>query len=268
MLEAKATEPRVHDGHLPTSARPGRRAGPSPPKPRRLYAATSPSQPSVARREAQRGRLRGAPSGCHGGSPISRGKTRALECTGATSYASTSEPAGQIEVQAVRHSPGGAFRDRRSACAGPVGWPSCGAQYLPVGGSRDARLGQRGRQLFRACSAWCGHALARRRAGRSVAKLRLSPGRVRDWHVRLAGLRCGGCRGDRAQGRRLRLAHLDIAWRPRPQWSDSLFRPPGHWPAQGGRDRGRIDGSGSGRVMRRSNRQDQGVPYRRHCRRA
>jgi len=33
-----------------------------------------------------------------------------------------------------------------------------------------------------------------------------------------------------------------------------------------GRDRGRIHGSGSGRVKRRSNRQDQGVPYRRHCR--
>ena len=64
------------------------------------------------------------------------------------------------------------------------------------------------------------------------------------------------------------LPDLDIAWRPRPQWSDGLFRLAGHWSAQGGRDRGRIDGSGSGRVMRRSNRQDQGVPYRRHCRRA
>jgi hypothetical protein len=68
--------------------------------------------------------------------------------------------------------------------------------------------------------------------------------------------------------RRLRLAHLDIAWRPRPKWSDRLFRPPGDWPAQGGRDRGRVHGSGSGRVVRRSNRQDQGVPYRRHCWRA
>ena len=29
---------------------------------------------------------------------------------------------------------------------------------------------ERGRQLFRACSAWCGHALARRRARRRVAK--------------------------------------------------------------------------------------------------
>ena len=64
------------------------------------------------------------------------------------------------------------------------------------------------------------------------------------------------------------LPHLHIAWRPRPQWSDGLFRPAGDRPAQGGRDRGRIDCSGSGRVMRRSNRQDQGVPYRRHCRRA
>ena len=104
------------------------------------------------------------------GSPLWRGKTRALECTGGTGYASTSEPAGQTEVEAVRHSPGGAFRDRRGACAGPVGWPGSGAQYLPVGGSRDARLGQRGRQLFRACSAWCGHALASRRARRRVAK--------------------------------------------------------------------------------------------------
>ena len=56
------------------------------------------------------------------------------------------------------------------------------------------------------------------------------------------------------------LAHLDIAWRPRPRW-DRLFRPPGDWPAQGGRDRGRVDGSGSGRVMRRSDRQDQGVSF-------
>src|SRR5215217_6586236 len=98
------------------------------------------------------------------GSTLSRGKTRALEWIGGTSYASTSEPAGQTEVEAVRHSPRGALRDRRGACAGPVGWPGSGPQYLPVGGSRDARLGQRGRQLFGACSAWCGHALASRRA--------------------------------------------------------------------------------------------------------
>jgi hypothetical protein len=39
VLEANATEPRVHDGHLPTGARPrGDGAGTSPPKPRRLYA--------------------------------------------------------------------------------------------------------------------------------------------------------------------------------------------------------------------------------------
>src|SRR6266545_3319894 len=145
------------------------------------------------------------------GSPLWRGKTRALECTGGASYASTSEPAGQTEVQAVWHSPGGALRDRRGAGAGPVEWSGSGAQYLPVGGSRDARLGQRGRQLFRACSAWRGHALASRRARRGVAKFWCPPGRERDWHVRLAGLRCGGRRGDRARGRRLRLAHLDIA---------------------------------------------------------
>jgi hypothetical protein len=47
-----------------------------------------------------------------------------------TSYASTSEPAGQTGVQAVWHSPGGALRDGRGACAGPVGWSGSGAQYL------------------------------------------------------------------------------------------------------------------------------------------
>ena len=51
-----------------------------------------------------------------------------------------------------------------------------------------------------------------------------------------------------------------------PQWSDGLFRLARGRSAQGGRDCGRIDCSGSGRVMRRPNRQDQGVPYRRHCR--
>src|SRR4051794_10914873 len=56
-------------------------------------------------------------------------QTRALECAGATGYASTSEPAGEVEVQAVWHSPGEAFRGRRSACAGPVGWPGGGAEY-------------------------------------------------------------------------------------------------------------------------------------------
>ena len=64
------------------------------------------------------------------------------------------------------------------------------------------------------------------------------------------------------------LPDLDITWRPRPQWADRLSRPSGDRPAEGGRDRGRVHGSGSGRVMRRSNRQDQGVPYRRHCWRA
>lgn len=50
------------------------------------------------------------------------------------------------------------------------------------------------------------------------------PGRLRDRHVRLAGLRRSGRQGDPAQGRRLGLAHLDIAWRPWPQRSDGLFR--------------------------------------------
>ena len=41
------------------------------------------------------------------GSPISRGTTRALECTRGTSYGPSSESAGQTEVAAIRHSPGG-----------------------------------------------------------------------------------------------------------------------------------------------------------------
>ena len=36
----------------------------------------------------------------------------------------------------------------------------------------------------------------------------------------VVGLRCGGCRRDRAQGRRLGFADLHVAWRPRPQWPD------------------------------------------------
>src|SRR4051794_18540187 len=47
-------------------------------------------------------------------------------------------------------------------------------------------VGSAPRQLLRACGAWCGHALARSRAGRSVAELRLSSERVRDRNVRLA----------------------------------------------------------------------------------
>ena len=130
-----------------------------------------------------------------------------------------------------------------------------GTQYLRDGRAGDARLGERGGELFRAGADRRRDALARGRPRGRVAPPGLQAGRVRHRHVRLANLRRGRRENDHAQGRRGRPAGLDRPGGPGLQRPHRLFRPARGRPAQAGRNGRRLDRRGRGRLLRRPDRE-------------
>ena len=177
------------------------------------------------------------------------------------------QPHGQACAPAQGHGRARGLHDRGRAGAG------AGRRRVPrqdrvhLARSRHARLGER-RQVLRAAGRHRrGHARLCGRHRRGIQPSRLQDRRCRAGPVRRAAI-CHLRRPARRQGRHLAGAAAALDRRARHAGLDGLLRPARGGPAQGRRDGRGVGGVRRGRLDRRADRQDQGLPRGRHRRRA